>query len=218
MYFKSYFLLIHFEGILRMNRNSIIIILCVIIILLNSHFTILGLGNQELLEDINFIEDSSINWPSPENSYDWPEWRGINRDSTTKEADWNPARLKNGPVIVWYAEIGRGYSSVSIEGGYLYTMGNINNVDTVSCLSVTNGNLVWSHSYKCDTGIHAGSRATPLIHNKHVYTLSEKGHVFCFNAIDGNIIWQKHLVNDFKLKDPSDGRHRRQQGSAAPRA
>ena len=47
---------------------------------------------------------------------DWPNWRGPNYDGISVETDWNPKALES-PDIVWTAEIGTGFSTISIASG-----------------------------------------------------------------------------------------------------
>ena len=48
----------------------------------------------------------------------------------------------------------------------------------------------------------AGPRATPVIDEGRVYTIGAVGHLFCFDAATGDIIWQKHFPTDFGTKLP----------------
>src|SRR5437899_134650 len=55
---------------------------------------------------------------------DWPQFRGPNRDGVSTETgllkDW-PA---GGPRLVWKTTgLGKGYSTVAIAGGRIYTLG-----------------------------------------------------------------------------------------------
>ncbi len=134
---------------------------------------------------------------------DWPGWRGPNRDGKTTDKDWNPAALTKGPNIVWKVSVGKGYSSVAVQGQYLYTMGNQNNVDTVYCLDANSGKVIWSYSYPCSLGQYQGPRATPTLDGDYVYTMSRAGDLFCFNAIDGRVIWQANIVDRFQAKPPT---------------
>ena len=44
--------------------------------------------------------------------------------------------------------------------------------------------------------------ATPLIHEGKVYTLGAMGHLFCLNANDGKILWEKNLPKAYKTDHP----------------
>src|SRR5262249_3192517 len=55
-----------------------------------------------------------------------------------------------------------------------------------------------------------GPRTTPTIVDGKVYTLGAEGHLFCFDAADGTIIWSREFQKDYNLKVPLWG------GSASP--
>lgn len=131
---------------------------------------------------------------------DWPHWRGPDYDGISKETIADPTVLNN-PKILWKAEVGVGYSAVSVAEGRAYTMGNINkNTDVVFCFDALTGQPVWRYEYPEDLApkyYEGGCSATPTVEGGKVYTISKSGKVFCFNAADGKIVWQKQL--DFKL-------------------
>ncbi len=136
---------------------------------------------------------------------EWPRWRGPAANGTSSEVDWRTDALSGGPDIVWQASIGLGYSSVSIAGGRAFAMGNSANRDTVFAFDAQTGEEIWSFSYDCSRGQYPGPRATPSVDGDRVYTLSRQGHVFCFASDSGDVIWQAHLVKDFRMRSPGWG-------------
>ena len=139
-----------------------------------------------------------------EDQFDWPRFRGPDGNGISKETAWHPEAL-NTPKILWKANVGAGQSSVAIKGDRLYTMGNRANNDNISCLNIKDGKEVWTHSYPCNADDQPGPHATPTIDGGSVYTLSRSGHLFCLNAADGKVKWQKNLLSDFKVKEPGWG-------------
>jgi outer membrane protein assembly factor BamB len=131
---------------------------------------------------------------------DWPQWRGINRDGISSEtippASWG----KEGPKQLWKKEVGTGVSSVAVEGGRLYTMGNNGSTDVVFCLDAATGAEIWRHSYPQsldDRSFEGGPAGTPTVDGDKVYTLSHEGDLFCLAASTGKVIWKKNLPRDF---------------------
>jgi len=129
-------------------------------------------------------------------SVDWPQFRGPNRDGISKENSWNPKALAGGLKIAWKTNVGEGWSSVSVCGDKLFTMGNVNDEDVIYALNVKDGKEVWRHSYACKAGDHPGPRATPVTDGKTVYALSRAGDLFCLNIADGKVIWQKNVLTE----------------------
>ena len=135
---------------------------------------------------------------------EWAHWRGPNDNGTTHDADWSPDALEDGAKILWQAEIGKGHSAVTVHGNRLYTMGNHQAIvdgdtlekDVVYCLDTKTGHPVWTYEYDCAADTWPGPCSTPVIDCDRVYTLSREGHLFCFNRRNGDVIWQKHLVQD----------------------
>jgi len=136
---------------------------------------------------------------------DWPRWRGPEGTGISAETGWDPQAVASGADVVWKAQVGSGYSAVSVAGGRLYTMGNNGREDTVYCLDAGSGKTVWTYSYPCGTGGYPGPRATPTVDGDRLYTLSREGHLHCLDARNGKLVWQRHLVRDFRAQPPTWG-------------
>ena len=134
----------------------------------------------------------------------WNRFRGNNSDGISSESDWNPKSLEKGKIL-WQANIGTGYSSISINGNYLFTIGNIRNEDIVSCLNANTGKLIWEYKYDCKLGSYPGPRSTPTYDNNRIYTLSRDGDLFCLDAKKGKVIWSKNIIKDFQARPPQWG-------------
>jgi outer membrane protein assembly factor BamB len=135
---------------------------------------------------------------------DWPRWRGANGDGVSAETAWDPTALSAGPKIVWQTNVGIGFSNVSIQGKYLFTMGSDTSRTFVYCLDAHNGKQVWKDSYECRQGTY-GPQATPTVDGGFLFTLSTEGHLHCLDARTGKILWVKHLVKDFRVVRPYYG-------------
>jgi outer membrane protein assembly factor BamB len=135
---------------------------------------------------------------------DWPQWRGPGRDAVSAEAGWRATWPEGGPKILWSRNVGVGYSAVSVAGGRLYTMGNVEGYvktsDTVWCLDAAAGSEIWKFAYPSKTGSYPGPRSTPTVDGDAVYTLSRHGDLFCLNTKDGTVKWQKNLREAFGVK------------------
>lgn len=130
---------------------------------------------------------------------DWPYYRGPNCNGVSLETGWN-ARALEQPKVLWKADVGVGAASMITSNGRLYTMGNKDDADTVYCFNAETGDVVWKHSYACprdDRMFEGGTASTPTIAGKHLYTLSQRGHLFCLDAQKGTVVWSKNLMKDF---------------------
>ncbi|MFO1499003.1 MAG: PQQ-binding-like beta-propeller repeat protein [Verrucomicrobiota bacterium] len=130
-------------------------------------------------------------------SSDWPRWRGSERNGTTAESDWSAAWAKEGPPLLWKASVGIGFSSVSVAGGRVYTMGNTDGMDSVFCCNAADGTLIWKHSYPCGLRpqyYEGGTSVTPTVDGHSLYTLSKEGHLYCFDSATGDVSWTIRLT------------------------
>lgn len=137
-------------------------------------------------------------------STDWPQYRGPAREGVSAEKGWT---LAANPKVLWSAELGTGYSTVSVVGGKVFTAGNAKDTDTVFCLDAATGKELWKHSYSCkqDWGGFRGTRATPTVDDAKVYTLSANGDLFCLDINTGKPLWSVDLKKEFEVKPPMWG-------------
>ncbi len=139
---------------------------------------------------------------------DWPQWRGPNRDGISREKNWFARWPDQGPRQIWKANVGVGFSSMSVSKGRLYTMGNTGDVDSVYCLDASTGRELWKHSYPCsakDPNGYHGTRCTPTVDNNRVYTVSREGHLYCLDATSGKVVWSKDYKTDYGAEVPKWG-------------
>ena len=142
------------------------------------------------------------------NGDDWPNWRGASRNGVSAEKHWQHTWPTDGPKIRWKANVGVGFSSMAVADGRLYTMGNSENRDTVSCLDSKSGKVLWKHSYDCpldDRFFEGGPTSTPTIDGDRVYTLSRQGDLFCFDALVGTVHWSKNIAQEAEVRIPGWG-------------
>jgi len=129
---------------------------------------------------------------------DWPQWRGADRNGISSErvnSNWPAA----GPKVLWQASVGTGFSSISVSQGRACTLGNTANQDTVWCFDARNGKELWRHTYPSQLGpqyYEGGPGSTPTVHSNQVFTISKWGDVFCLEAANGEVLWQRDLRKD----------------------
>jgi outer membrane protein assembly factor BamB len=134
---------------------------------------------------------------------DWPRWRGADGKGLSSES-WKPDALAR-PKMLFHVQVGEGVCSVSIFGGFLYTVGNQNGTDIVSCLDARTAKVRWRHIYRCPVGNFWGPRATPTVDDGLVYTLSRNGQAFALDAATGEVKWQADLMTEHGAKNNDYG-------------
>ncbi len=132
----------------------------------------------------------------------WPQFRGPKRDGRSTETGLLKQWPSGGPRLLWKARgLGSGYSSVSVAGGMVLTMGDSSGGNSqVHAIDEATGNKIWSSSRVGKTGgNYDGTKSTPAIDlaNGKVYALGQFGDLVCLNTSDGSEVWRKNMQSDF---------------------
>lgn len=147
-----------------------------------------------------------------EGSGEWPCFHGPRRDNHSAETGLLKTWPEGGPKLLWSAKgLGKGYSSVSIAGGLIYTAGMTDKKTYVIVLGldgrerwrVLNGQS-WETRMPHAIG-YTGARSTPTCDDGLVYHLSEYGHLICVKAPTGEKVWDRDLFKDFEAETPKYG-------------
>jgi len=145
---------------------------------------------------------------------DWPQWGGPQRDIVWRESGVVETLPAVDPATgmlprVWSAKIGAGYAGPAVADGRVFVTDRLadENLERTLCFNADTGEELWKYEYKAPYSISypLGPRATPTVDGNHVYVLGAAGHLFCFDAAGGEIIWQKHLPTDFGTELPAWG-------------
>jgi outer membrane protein assembly factor BamB len=141
---------------------------------------------------------------------DWPQWRGPNRDGVWRETGILKTIPRNGLKVRWRVRIERGYSGPVVAKGRVFVTDHQFNpeVERVLCFDEVTGKSVWTHSYPVDyknMEYGNGPRASPTVHDGKVYTLGTQGHLFCLDAVTGNVFWKKDLAKEYNSRVPQYG-------------
>ncbi len=135
----------------------------------------------------------------------WFQWRGPNRDGKSTETGLLKDWPQGGPPQLWrVAGAGAGYSSFSAAGGRLYTLGNRNGKEYVLAFDEATGAKMWETvngvAFTNDRG--DGPRSTPTVDGDRLYALGARGDLSCLDLANGQIIWKKNVLKDFKGDNP----------------
>lgn len=130
-------------------------------------------------------------------SADWPTWRGVDRDGLSADSGLMKDWPETGPAKVWTSsEAGLGYSSFSVVGDRLYTMGADETSDYVIALDAATGKKLWQTPVgdRLQNGWGDGPRSTPTVAGDRVIGLGGRGGLYCLAASDGAVLWSKELT------------------------
>lgn len=139
--------------------------------------------------------------------FDWPQWRGPNRDDVTKETGLLKQWPEGGPKRVWLSEDGGlGYSGFAVVKGRLVTIGARGEEEFLIALDANTGKGVWATSIgpKLGNKWGDGPRGTPAVDGDYVYALCGSGTLACVNFKDGKLVW-KTTMQELGGKTPGWG-------------
>ena len=131
---------------------------------------------------------------------DWPQWRGKNRDGVSVEKGLMKTWPQGGPPLAWTAKgAGEGYSSFSVVGGKLYTLGARGGTEYVMAFDEATGKKLWEVEngarFSNDRG--DGPRATPTISGTTLYAYGASGDLAALDAATGKSIWKINVLQKF---------------------
>lgn len=130
---------------------------------------------------------------------DWPSWRGPNRDAISTETGLLKEWPEKGPPLAWEAKgLGRGYSSVAVAGGKVFTCGERRTKadqkggQHLICFDADKGTELWSARIS-DSG---EPNCTPTVDGDLVFALGRQGDLICASTADGAVKWKKNFRKD----------------------
>lgn len=144
-------------------------------------------------------------------SFDWPQFRGPERDGVSPETEILNTWPEDGPRQLWRRQIGIGYSGVSVKGDRLYTMytrteGDAE-IEVVAAFAAADGSELWhtpvGEAITSDWG--NGPRSTPTVDGDSVFALGSLGKLVAVAAADGSTRWEVDLTERFGCQRPYHG-------------
>jgi len=131
-------------------------------------------------------------------SQDWPQFRGMNRDSKVtgfKSPSVWPAELKQ----VWKVTVGTGDATPVIVGKKIYLHTRQGGDEIILCLDAISGKEIWRNNYPAlavtgPPASHPGPRSTPAVANNKIVTVGVSGIISCLDASTGKVVWRKENV------------------------
>jgi len=143
----------------------------------------------------------SVSAQTTPGKFDWPQWQGPTRNAMSAETDLLPSWPKGGPKLAWKTNgLGAGYSTPSVAGGRIFTMGNKGKLEYVFALNESDGKQIWAFPVgpeRSDGGGYPGPRCTPTVADERVYALGLNGDLVCLDTQSGQAIWRRDLRKEF---------------------
>ena len=139
----------------------------------------------------------------------WPTFRGPERTGVSPDKGLLTEWPEAGPKLLWNATgAGRGYSSVAIVDGRIYTLGDAPSTaddkdEYLVCFDQADGKQLWKT--KTGTAWDSGkpdwqsSRSTPTVDGDRLYVITPHGVLICCKT-SGEELWRKDLAKEFEGK------------------
>lgn len=139
---------------------------------------------------------------------DWPQWRGLHRDSVWHEKGILESFPGEGLQIRWRVPVGVGFSTPCVVQGRVYITDSRVTQDSteenVRCLEGATGKAIWTHTYPVEYpewGANPehpfGPVATPVVVGGKIYTLGRVSNLICLDAVTGRVIWHNNLPKQY---------------------
>ena len=137
---------------------------------------------------------------------EWPCFRGSQRDNLAKfdghlTRTWDEA----GPKALWRQPLGEGYSGAIIANGRVYVLDYVeeDSSDALRCFELFTGTELWRRGYKNPIRRnHGKSRTIPAYSDGAVVTLGPAAHVMAVDAVSGDLLWARDLVEAYGAEIP----------------
>lgn len=130
---------------------------------------------------------------------DWPQWRGPARDGQSTGVGLLDEWPEEGPPLAWrFDGLGSGFSSVSVSGGRVFTLGDVEDAQWAIALSESDGRELWRTRIGPPwVDGYGGPRSTPTVDDDRVYVLGTDADLVCLDTATGTLLWRRNLDDDF---------------------
>jgi outer membrane protein assembly factor BamB len=139
---------------------------------------------------------------------EWKQWRGAERDGISPDKGLLDEWPAEGPELLWKATgLGRGFSSLSISDGRIFTMGDTSDGEFAIALALDDGKELWRTRIGdvWEPQGYAGPRCTPTVDGQLLFALGPHGDLVCLRTANGKELWRRNLRDEFGGAVPNWG-------------
>ena len=150
------------------------------------------------------------NAPAAEPTKEWNSFRGADRSGVAPDTNLLQNWPKEGPSLIWdVAGAGRGYASLAISGGKIFTLGDgpsgsDDKDEFLTAFALDSGSRLWAtktgEAWNSGNINWQGSRSTPTVDHERVYVITPHGVLVCCETARGEKLWEKNLTSEFEGK------------------
>ena len=131
--------------------------------------------------------------------YDWPQFLGPDRNSTSPQKGLLRSWPESGPEVLWSVDVGHGYGGPVVKNGKVYLLDRDDDVgDIMRCFNLQTGEELWKFSYDSPGELpFPGSRSVPIVDDHHVYSVGPYGDLYAIDINTQRPVWIKNIWTDF---------------------
>jgi outer membrane protein assembly factor BamB len=131
---------------------------------------------------------------------DWPRLGGPDGLGISSETGLIRTWPETGPRELWSVDVAEGFAGPAVCAGQVYLLDRVDDKqDVLRCLDLKTGNELWRLGYDAPGRLpFNGSRNVPTVEGQYIFTVGPLGHFHCIDRQTHQVVWSKHLVNDFK--------------------
>lgn len=137
---------------------------------------------------------------------DWPQFMGPKGDGTSPEKGLARTFPADGPKVLWRVPLGPGFGPAAIRDGQVFVLDRANKQETLRCHDLATGKELWTFAYDAPGGFSIeGSRCTPAVGDKYVFTIGGTGLFYCVDRATHKEVWHKDLMAEYGDRVPNWG-------------
>ncbi len=132
---------------------------------------------------------------------DWPQFLGPARDSVSPDKNIARAWPESGPAIRWTLDTGKGFGGAAIRDGEVFFLDRDGESgDILRVIDLKTGVEKWRYAYEAKGKLsYPGSRSTPTVDDKHIYTIGGMGDLYCISRETKKPVWNTHMTKHWKV-------------------
>ncbi|MBN2308205.1 MAG: PQQ-binding-like beta-propeller repeat protein [Candidatus Hydrogenedentes bacterium] len=144
---------------------------------------------------------------TPAVASDWPQFQGPNRDGASPETGLIRSWPEGPAEVAWTFPLGPGYGGPAVRDGEVYILDRVDEQqDVLRCIGLESGKERWHFAYDAPGSVgHSGSRTTPTVDEKCVYSVGMMGDFVCVDRTTHQPAWKHNILTDFGNKPPNWG-------------
>ena len=134
------------------------------------------------------------------NAADWPRLGGPEGTGASSETGLARHWPADGPRVRWTANVAEGFAGPAVGDDQVFLLDRESDQkDVLRCLDLNTGRDLWTLAYIAPGKLpYDGSRNVPTLDKQYVFVVGPFGQFHCIARRTHQILWARHLVNDFK--------------------